>query len=220
MKGIVLLAAAAFIIIGAGAASGLDNKMKTLAVVGFVGKAEVKSGYKWKELNIDDTVSEKDIIRVPDQDGSLELASDDAVYDVEGGTVAAVGDIIKKQSKGNARNIDTSENFKVETSTANAAVRGGAGKPGMKPVLSPAELTNQFSFAVTGKFSGVITYSTNGLDWDNIGYGIRLPRKALIFVSGTNGSLELFFFDKSSTNIKGPADIKLKDILNAKINSK
>lgn len=197
-------------------AAASKNAAKTLTVVGFVGTAEVKTTKnKWKTLNIDDKVTEKNEIRILKKYDYLELALEDGVYRVTGKTTLKVADLFKKINSDKKRTLNTTEDYKVATTTAPAAVLGNTSAPGKnssRPVILPPEL----SFVVTGFYKGACTYRIGNKSWQPIGYGIRLPREAELKITDKDGTVQLKFFDKSFTNITGPADIMLTDVLAAK----
>ncbi len=112
-------------------AAASKNAAKTLTVVGFVGTAEVKTTKnKWKTLNIDDKVTEKNEIRILKKYDYLELALEDGVYRVTGKTTLKVADLFKKINSDKKRTLNTTEDYKVATTTAPAAVLGNTGAPG------------------------------------------------------------------------------------------
>ncbi len=199
-----------------------SNTGKQLIIVGFIGKAEIKTGKnKWKVLNIEDKVSENSEVRVLKKDDYLELSSDDTVYKITGGSLIKIEDLLKKQDSNKMRTVNNDDVFKVETSAEVAGVRGGVTKnksAAAQAVILPAEL----SFAVTGIYQGVCQFrtgDTNNTNWQAIEYGIRLHSEAEILIPGTNSSIQLRFFDRSSTNLTGPIQVKLYDILLEKLNS-
>ncbi len=175
-----------------------------LTVVGFVGNAEVKSGKKWIKLKIDDEISTNAIIRVKNKEDFIDLLlPDGSLSRVIGGTTILTSDLMKKEKI--SLSTSSRESFKLVERTGIAGVRGGA------TIRKPSQQQKKEVFKIKGYIGSCRVFIEN--EWKGPEYNMELYSSNSIKIETTNDMLRIEFPNGKITNLYGPIEIILQQLV-------